>query len=113
MYGTRETQKIQWVPRDQRLALPESDYSYVLQEWAQALGVEQSFGKVHEFLQRMLKLNAPVDSLERLNRQMAQAMLDLRTTYVNGQWGDFQPWRIDRETRRLYPHPSLLNNPTK
>ena len=74
VYGTRETQKIEWVPLDQRLALPESDYSYVLQEWSQALGVEQSFGKVHEFLQRMLKLNAPVDSLERMNRQMAQAV---------------------------------------
>ena len=34
----------------------------------------------------------------------AQAMLDLRTTYVNGQWEDFHRYRIAREKRRLYPY---------
>ena len=44
----------------------------------------------------------------RWTAQGAQAMLDLRTTYVNGQWDDYQAWRIDQETRRLYPHQNLL-----
>ena len=38
----------------------------------------------------------------------AQAMLDLQSTYVNGQWTDFQAYRIGRENRRLYPHPEAL-----
>ena len=33
----------------------------------------------------------------------AQAMLDLRTTYVNGQWDEFQNYRIDQAQRRQYP----------
>ena len=33
----------------------------------------------------------------------AQAMLDLRTTYVNGQWDEFQKYRIDQAQRRQYP----------
>ena len=38
----------------------------------------------------------------------AQAMLDLRSTYVNAQWTDFQAYRIGCENRRLYPHPEAL-----
>jgi hypothetical protein len=33
----------------------------------------------------------------------AQAMLGLRATYINGHWKEFQAYRIERETRRLYP----------
>jgi hypothetical protein len=39
----------------------------------------------------------------------AQAMLDLRTTFVNGQWDEFQSYRIERESQRLYPHWILQN----
>lgn len=39
----------------------------------------------------------------------AQAMLDLRTTYINGQWDDFQRFRIKRETKRIYPHSHALD----
>ena len=38
----------------------------------------------------------------------AQAMLDLRTTYVNGQWNEFQNYRIDQATQRQYPCPDAL-----
>ena len=38
----------------------------------------------------------------------AQAMLDLRTTHVNGQWEGYQHWRIEQETARLYPHASIV-----
>jgi len=34
----------------------------------------------------------------------AQAMLDLRSIFVSGQWDDYQQARIERETERLYPH---------
>jgi hypothetical protein len=38
----------------------------------------------------------------------AQAMLDVRSTYVNGDWEEYQAYRITRETNRLYPHRQLV-----
>jgi hypothetical protein len=44
----------------------------VLQDWDQALAVEQAFSQVSQTMERMLKLKQSVDSLEGMNRQMAQ-----------------------------------------
>jgi len=44
VYGSREGQKIEFVPLDNRLQLPESVFSYVLQDWDQSFCVEQAFG---------------------------------------------------------------------
>jgi hypothetical protein len=38
----------------------------------------------------------------------AQAMLDLRSVWISGQWEAFQQERIERETERLYPHRNLV-----
>lgn len=73
VYGTRPGQKIELVPTDQRLQLPESEVSYLLQEWDQLLGVEQAFARVGEVLRTVLGLDQSVDTLERGNRQMAEA----------------------------------------
>jgi hypothetical protein len=70
-YGSREGQKIVFVPLDNRLQLPASDFSYVLQDWDQALCAEQAFGQVQVTIARMLGLKQPVDSLEHMNREMA------------------------------------------
>lgn len=78
VYGTREAQRIEYVPLDARLELPENEFSYVLQDWAQALGVEHAFAKTAGTLQRILRRSIPVDSLERMNRQMAQAVGEFR-----------------------------------
>jgi hypothetical protein len=43
VYGSREKQKIEFVPLDNRLQLPESAFSYVLQDWDQSLCVEEAF----------------------------------------------------------------------
>lgn len=52
------------------------------------------------------------DRLERAGmhwtRTGAQAMLDVRSEFLNGDWEAFQQFRIDRETERLYPHRALL-----
>ena len=56
VYGTRPGQKIEFVPLDQRLNLPESEFSYLLQEWDQLLGVEQAFGKVVQTMRTVLRL---------------------------------------------------------
>ena len=41
-------------------------------------------------------------------RSGAQAMLDLRSVWIGGQWETFQEQRIERATRRLYPHRHLV-----
>src|SRR5208283_388163 len=71
-YGTRESQAIAFVPLDNRLQLPESDFSYLLQDWDQELAVEQPFAKVNQTIERMLRLKQHTDSLEGMNQQMAQ-----------------------------------------
>ena len=57
-YGTRAGQKIAFVPLDARLQLPASDYSYLLQQWDQALGCESAFARVGVTLFDVLGLEA-------------------------------------------------------
>jgi hypothetical protein len=71
-YGTRESQAIAFVPLDNRLQLPESDFSYLWQDWDQELAVEQAFSKVNQTIERMLRLKQHTDSLENMNRHMAE-----------------------------------------
>src|ERR1700733_4315309 len=78
VYGSREGQALEFVPFDNRLQLPESVYSQVLQDWDQALAVEQAFSQVSKTIARMLHLEQPVDSLEGMNRQMAKEVGDFR-----------------------------------
>jgi hypothetical protein len=72
VYGSREGQALEFVPLDNRLQLPAGVFSYVLQDWDQALAVEQAFSQVNQTMSRMLKLKQSVDSLEEMNRHMAQ-----------------------------------------
>jgi hypothetical protein len=72
VYGTREGQKIDFVPLDSRLQLPDSVFSYVLQDWDQSLCVEQAFGQASSTIGRILNLNQSVDSLEHMNQEMAK-----------------------------------------
>jgi len=39
----------------------------------------------------------------------AQAMLDLRAVHASDQWAEFQQYRIDAESRRLYPDKQLID----
>jgi hypothetical protein len=77
-YGSREGQKIDFIPLDNRLQLPASDFSYVLQDWDQALCVEQAFGQARSTVARILNLKQSVDSLERMNVQMAEPVASFR-----------------------------------
>jgi hypothetical protein len=70
-YGSREGQALDFVPLDNRLQLPASVFSYVLQDWDQSLAVEQAYSQVSRTIERMLHLKQSVDSLEGMNRQMA------------------------------------------
>jgi hypothetical protein len=73
VYGSEERKTIQLIPTDQRLQLPESDVSYLLQEWDQLLGVEQAFGVVRDTLNTILRIKQSVDTLERSSQHMAEA----------------------------------------
>jgi hypothetical protein len=73
VYAQRDKAKVEFAPTDQRLQLPASEVSYLLQEWDQLLGVEQAFGKVREVIETILRVPQSVDTLERTNQQMAEA----------------------------------------
>ena len=71
VYGSREGQALEFVPLDNRLQLPASDFSYVLQDWDQNLCVEEAFGQARSVVAKILGLKQSVDSLEQMNQQMA------------------------------------------
>lgn len=72
VYAEREKKKIEYVPLDIRLALPESKFSYLLQDWDQSFAVEQPFGQTADTIQKILGITQYVDSLERMNHRMAE-----------------------------------------
>lgn len=73
VYSSREGQKIDLIPTDQRLQLPESELSYLLQEWDQLLGIEHAFGRAREVIEQILRLKQSVDTLEQTNQHMAES----------------------------------------
>lgn len=72
VYGTRETQKLQAVPLDAVLGLPESDFSHVLQDWLQQFCVKDSYAESVGALAGLLNLKVSVGAAEDINAQMAK-----------------------------------------
>jgi hypothetical protein len=56
VYGTRESQPIEFVPLDARLGLPAGKFSSLLPDWDQALVVENPYQQVNHVLSRILGL---------------------------------------------------------
>jgi len=71
-YGTREGQKIEHVPLDERLQLPEGKFSHLLNDWNQSGVVDAPFARVGATLARILGFHQSVHSLERCNRKLAE-----------------------------------------
>src|SRR3954469_412190 len=71
VYGTREGQKIEWVPLDERLGLPEGDFSYVLEDWSQRLCLKESFAEAGQSLAMLLGVRLGTRALEGINRAVA------------------------------------------
>jgi len=71
VYGSREGQRIEYIPLDDRLQLPEAKYSYLVQDWSQSLAVEMSYSQVRQVLNNMLNLDIGVSSLERMTNDFA------------------------------------------
>lgn len=79
VYGTRETQRHEMIPLDAILALPDSEFSYVLQDWDQGFCVGNSYSQSRQTIERILRINQSVLSLEQMNGQMASAVEDFWT----------------------------------
>ena len=41
----------------------------------------------------------------------AQAMLEVRSVYISGQWEEYQAYRIAQERQQLYPYRELVGPP--
>jgi hypothetical protein len=74
VYGTRETQKHEVIALDAILALPESEFSYVLQDWDQGFCVGSSYDPSRRTIERILRLDQSILSLEKMSRQMASSV---------------------------------------
>jgi hypothetical protein len=71
VYGIRKGQKIEYVPLDSRLQLPQCKFSYLLQDWDQSTTLEMPFKQVNVMLEKILGLRQSVHSLERSGRKLA------------------------------------------
>ncbi len=71
VYGSREGQRIEQVPLDERLGLPEGDFSYVLEDWSQRLCLKESFAEAGRSLEMLLGLKLGARTLEHMSRAVA------------------------------------------
>lgn len=78
VYGTRETQKHEVVPLDATLGLPDSDFSYLLQQWDQSFCVQGSYSRSRQNIENILNLGQSVRSLEAMNQSMAEDVESFR-----------------------------------
>ena len=74
VYGTRETQKHEVVPAEALLGLPDSEFSYVLQEWDQSFCVEDSYEESRRKVEKILGVGQSVRSLEQMSVSMAESV---------------------------------------
>ena len=70
-YVVRPTQKIELKPLALKLALPQLDYSYVLQRWDGILTVNNSYGEVAKQMTELLGINQSPRSLIGIASSMA------------------------------------------
>ncbi len=78
-YAQRKGQRAELIPLDARLSLPESKFSYLLQDFDQHMTMEQPFDRVAGTIERILGLRQHVDSLERNNHKMAEHVESFHT----------------------------------
>lgn len=73
VYSAGSHQANELIPVDQKLKLPESDVSYLLQEWDQLLNLESAFGKTRDVIETILRIRQSVDTLEAGSRQLSES----------------------------------------
>ena len=80
VYGSRETQKHELIPLDARLGLPESEYSYLLQQWCQSLCVKGSYKDSQTDVEQILRLRPSIRALEDMNASMSEDVPEFRSS---------------------------------
>jgi hypothetical protein len=68
----------EYCPLDAILGLPGGKFSFVVQDFAQMLGVDLAWARSREALERLLGIKVPVSSLEDMNREMAEDVPEYR-----------------------------------
>lgn len=71
VYGTRAKQKIQAVPLDAQLGLPDGDFSYLLQSWLQERCLDTDYAGAVQGLAAILRVRPSVRSVEDMTQRMA------------------------------------------
>ena len=79
-YGARDKQAVVCHPLDTRLQLPEEEHSYPVQELLHLLTTEVSYITARNILDKLLKINATVDSMERINQRCGDMVGAFRET---------------------------------
>lgn len=72
VYAEREKQRIERAPLDERLGLPEGEFSYVLEDWLQRMCLKESFHEAVGDLRAWLGVSPSERAAEEMNRNMAQ-----------------------------------------
>jgi hypothetical protein len=71
VYGTREGQRIEGVPLDCALGMPEGEFSYVLEDWVQRFCLKESFAEAGRSLETLLGLRLYSRTLEHMSQAVA------------------------------------------
>lgn len=72
VYAPGSKKRVAYAPVDARLGLPESEYSYVLEEWLERLCVKEPFAEGASDLAAIFNLQPSTRTAESLNRKMAE-----------------------------------------
>lgn len=72
VYASREKQKAEYLPVDERLGLPKGEHSYVLEDWLQRFCVQRAFSNSVESLADLLGCSVSMRAAERMNRDMSE-----------------------------------------
>ncbi len=87
-YGTRSTQKLEIIPLDAKLGLPDSEFSYLLQDWDQSLCVQNSYSESRNTIRKILGLDQSVASMEKMSRSMATHVDAFHTNQAGAEPAD-------------------------
>ena len=78
VYWKREKQKAIVKPLDQKLGLPKNEQSYVLEDWLQRLVVKETYHEAATSLKTLLNVPVSVRGAERMNRDLAEHLVDFK-----------------------------------
>jgi len=71
IYAMGPGKKIELAPLDAQLLLPESKFSYLLQDWNQTIAREQPYNKVNEILVKILGLPQSTNTTSRIGKNLS------------------------------------------